>query len=235
MPEAAKIQKPIEKVRETASIPDVDPSRENWQKDNWHSLIVQLFHTPSTLNSLPNAWRLLMKANRAHLIILLREAGAGHEPFCDSGWSSTPTRVWENLAKVKQLPNLNGADFYGVDFKWADLDGTDLSNVDLSGANLRWASLMDTNLTGANLTGADLRWAELDGADLSNANLTGTDLRWATLMDADLSHADLRGAIVDGTILVEADLTEANVTGVNLRSAYLDDDTKLDGAIGLEL
>ena len=189
MPEAAKIQKPIEKVRETASIPDVDPSRENWQKDNWHSLIVQLFHTPSTLNNLPDAWRLLMKANRAHLIILLREAGAGHEPFCDSGWSSTPTQVWENLAKVKQLPNLNGADFYGVDFKWADLKGADLS-------------------------GADLRWA---------------NFRWANLKDA-----YLRDTMIDGTILVEADLTGTKLIEAHLRSAYLDDDTRLDGIIGLD-
>ena len=137
----------------------------------------------------------MMKANRAHLVIMLREAGAGHDPFGNAEWSSTPAQVWENLAQVEQLPNLNGADLSGLDFKWADLDGADLSNADLTGANLRWASLMDTNLPGA----------------------------------------DLRGAIVDGTILVEADLTGANVTGVNLRSAYLDDDTKLDGAIGLEL
>ena len=204
MPEAAKIQKPIEKVRETASIPDVDPSRENWQKDNWHSLIVQLFHTPSTLNNLPDAWRLLMKANRAHLIILLREAGAGHEPFCDSGWSSTPTQVWENLAKVKQLPNLNGADFYGVDFKWADLKGADRSGADLQGANL------------------------------SNTNLSAADLRWANLMEANLKDAYLRDTTIDGTILVEANLTGTKLIEAHLRSAYLDGDTRLDGIIGLD-
>ena len=240
MPEAMKIQEPTLKVGETASPPDVSPCREYGKKDNWYSLMAQLFHTPSVLDSLPDAWCLMMKANRAHLVIMLREAGAGHDPFGNAEWSSTPAQVWENLAKVEQLPNLNGADLSGLDFKWADLDGADLSNADLTGANLRWASLMDTNLSNTNLTGADLRWANLDGAnldgaDLSNANLTGTDLRWASLMDADLPGADLRGAIVDGTILVEADLTGANVTGVNLRSTYLDDDTKLDGAIGLEL
>ena len=32
-----------------------------------------------------------------------------------------------------------------------------------------------------------------------------------------------------------ANLTRANLTGVNLNAAYLDDDTKLDEAIGLEL
>ena len=235
MPEAMKIQEPIEKAGETASIPDMGPFREYGKKDNWYSLMAQLFHTPSVLDSLPDSWCLMMKANRAHLVIMLREAGAGHDPFGDAEWPSTSTQVWENLAKVEQLPTLDGADLSGLDFKWADLDGADLSNVDLTGANLRWANLMDTNLSNTNLTGADLRWADLDGADLSNANLTGTDLRWATLMDVNLSHADLRGAIVDGTILVEADLTGANVTGVNLRSTYLDDDTKLDGAIGLEL
>ncbi len=215
MPEAMKIQEPIEKAGETASIPDMGPFREYGKKDNWYSLMAQLFHTPSVLDSLPDSWCLMMKANRAHLVIMLREAGAGHDPFGDAEWPSTSTQVWENLAKVEQLPTLDGADLSGLDFKWADLDGADLKGADLTGTNLRWAGL--------------------DGADLKGANLTGTDLRWATLMDADLSHTDLRGAIVDGTILVEADLTGANVTGVNLRSTYLDDDTKLDGAIGLEL
>ena len=215
MPEVMNIQEPTEKVGETASLPDENPYREYGQKDNWYSLMAQMFHTPSVLDSLPETWCLTMKANRAHLVIMLREAGAGHDPFGNAEWSSTPTQVWENLAQVQQLPTLDGADLSGVDFKWADLGLTKLSNVDLTGADLRWASLMDVNLKGANLTGADLRWTTLAGANLKGA--------------------DLRGAIIDGTNLDEADLTGANVTGVNLHSAYLDDDTKLDGAIGLEL
>ena len=235
MPEVMKIQEPTQKVGETASIPDVDPYREYAQKDNSYPLMAQMFHTPSVLDNLPDTWCLLMKANRAHLVIMLREAGAGHDPFGNAEWPSTPTQVWENLARVQQLPTLDGADLSGVDFKWADFGLTKLSNVDLSGADLRWTTLTDVNLKGANLTGADLRWANMDGADLKGANLTGADLRWTTLAGANLSHADLRGAIIDGTILTEADLTKANVTGLNLNAAYLDDDTKLDGAIGLEL
>ena len=230
-----RIQETIEKVRETASLPDVDLSPEYPQKENWYSLMAQLFDTPSALNSLPDARCLMMKANRAHLVIMLREAGAGHDPFGDAEWSSTPAQVWKNLAQLEQLPTLNGADLSGADFKWADLSNTDLSNANLTRINFKWASLMDADLSGANLTGADLRWADLDGADMKGTNLTGTDLRWATLMGANLSNADLRGAIIDGTNLDEANLTGANLTGVNLHSAYLDDETKLDGAIGLEL
>ena len=229
-----RIQETIEKVRETASLPDVDLAPEYPQKENWYSLIAQLFHTPSALNSLPDVWCLMMKANRAHLVIMLREAGAGHDPFGDSEWPSTPTQVWENLAKVEQLPDLNGADFSGVDFKWANLSDADLKGADLTGINFKWASLMDADLSDANLTGADLRWADLDGADMKGTNLTGTDLRWATLAGANLEGADLRGAIIEGTNLEGANLTGANLTGVNLHSAYLDDETKLDGAIGLE-
>ena len=54
-------------------------------------------------------------------------------------------------------------------------------------------------------------------------------------MDADLSNADLRGAIIGRTNLTGTDLTGANVTEVPLHYAYLGDQTKLDGAIGLEL
>ena len=134
MPEVMKIQEPTQKVGETASLPDENPYREYGQKDNWYSLMAQMFHTPSVLNSLPDAWCLIMKANRAHLVIMLREAGAGHDPFGNAEWSSTPTQVWEKLAQVQQLPTLDGADLSGVDFKWADLGLTKLSNVDLTGA-----------------------------------------------------------------------------------------------------
>ena len=95
---------------------------------------------------------------------MLREAGAGHDPFGNAEWSSTPTQVWENLARVQQRPHPGRCMYLsGVDFKWADLGLTKLSNVDLTGADLRWASLMDVNLKAANLTGAALvRWADMD-------------------------------------------------------------------------
>ena len=211
---AAKIQEAIEKIREMMCSPDKNPVREYWRKDNRYSLIAQLFHALSSENvhhySLPDAWGRMMNANRAHLVIMLREAGAGHDPFRNAEWSSTPAQVWENLAKVEQLPNLDGANFSGVDFKWADLGWAKLSNTDLTGADLSWA-------------------------DLTGANLTGANLSWASLMDADMPGADLRGANFNRTNLTRADLTGANVAGLNLNAAYLDDDTKLDGTIGLEL
>ena len=140
MSEATKIQKPTLKAGETASLPDVTPCPEYPEKDTWYSLMTQLFHAPSALNSLPEAWGRMMGANRAHLVIMLREAGAGHDPFGDAEWPSTPTQVWENLAKVEQLPNLDGADLSGLDFKWADL-----SNTDLTGTDLRWTTLVGAN------------------------------------------------------------------------------------------
>ena len=48
MSEVMRIQEPIEKVGETASLPDENPYRESTrQKDNWYSLMAQMFHTPS--------------------------------------------------------------------------------------------------------------------------------------------------------------------------------------------
>ena len=218
MSEAEKIQEAVEKVRKILAFPDKNPFREYWRKDHRYSLIAQLFHPLSSENvhpySLPDAWGRMMNANRAHLAIMLREAGAGHDPFRNAEWSSTPAQVWENLAQVEQLPDLKGANLSGVDFKWADLGWANLSNVDL--------------------TGTDLRWADLTAADLTGANLSNANLSWASLMDAELQGADLRGAIVNRTNLTGADLTGTNMARVNLHSAYLDDNTKLDGAIGLD-
>ena len=216
--EVMTVQEAIEKVREAVCLQDMNPFREYWRKDHRYSLITRLFHALYSENvhpySLPDAWGRMMKANRAHLVIMLREAGAGHDPFGNAEWCSTPAQVWENLARVEQLPTLDGADLSGVDFKWADLGFAKLPNADL--------------------TGADLRWADLTSANLKGANLSNADLSWASLMDADLPNADLREAILNRTNLTRADLTGANVTELNLHSAYLDDRTKLDGAIGLE-
>ena len=139
--EVMTVQEAIEKVREAVCFPDTNPFREYWRKDHRYSLITRLFHALYSENvhpySLPDAWGRMMKANRAHLVIMLREAGAGHDPFGNAEWSSTPAQVWENLARVEQLPILDGADLSGVDFKWADLGFAKLPNADLTGADLR--------------------------------------------------------------------------------------------------
>ena len=223
MSEAKKIQEAVGKVREMMCSSDKNPFQEYWWNDHRYSPIAQPFHREilgalSAENvhpyGLPDAWGRMMNANRAHLVIMLREAGAAHYPFSDAEWPSTPAQVWENLAQMEQLPDLEGANLSRIDFKWADL--------------------ANANLTGADLSGTDLRWADLTATDLTGANLCNADLSWASLMEADLQDADLRGAILNRTNLTGADLTRTNMAGVNLHSAYLDDNTKLDGAIGLD-
>ena len=184
MSEVMTVQEAIEKVKKAECFPDVAPSREYWRKGNRYSLIAQMFYALSSEKVLSEAWDRIMEANHAHLIIMLREAGAGHDPFSNAEWPFTPAHVWENLAQVKELPTLNSADLSRVDLRWADLDGADLK--------------------GADLTGADLRWADLDGVDLKGANLTGANFSWDSLTDADLKGADLTGAIFDRTTMDES-------------------------------
>ena len=173
MSEVMRIQEAIEKVRATASLPNMDPSQECWRDNGQCSLEARLCRALSSENvhlyDLPDAWGRMMGANRAQLVIMLREAGASHDPFGNTEWPLPPAQVWENLARVEQLPNLNGADLSGVDFKWADLDGADLTGADLTGTDLRWAGL-----AGANLSNADLRGAIVGGTALDGADLTGT-------------------------------------------------------------
>ena len=148
MSEAKKIQEAVEKVREMMCSLDKNPFQEYWWNDHRYSPIAQPFHREilgalSAENvhpyGLPDAWGRMMNANRAHLVIMLREAGAGHYPFSDAEWSSTPAQVWENLAQMEQLPDLKGAGLSGLDFKWADLASANLTGADLTGTDLRWA------------------------------------------------------------------------------------------------
>ena len=115
---------------------DKNPFQEYWWNDHRYSPIAQPFHREilgalSAENDhpygLPDAWGRMMNANRAHLVIMLREAGAGHYPFSDAEWPSTPAQVWENLAQMEQLPDLKGANLSRIDFKWADLASANLS------------------------------------------------------------------------------------------------------------
>ena len=143
-----------------------------------------------------DAFAKLIGGNRAHVILMLREAGAGHNPLSEAPWPSSREEVWARAARIETLPDLSGANLSGADLSGADLSYADLSDADLSGVYLADACLKGADLTGANLKGADLK-----GADLIDANLSGADLYRANLIDADLSGANLTSADLTSAIM----------------------------------
>ena len=148
----------------------------------------------------------LIGANYAQIIVMLKNAGAGDNPFGASKWPEDPHEVFKNLEKIEKLPSLEGADLRfmalrGAKLKWANLKNSDLEDADLRYSNLRNTDLSGANLRGARLKNADLGGANLEGADLSGADLTCADLSWARLEGAVLEAADLEAASVQGTIL----------------------------------
>lgn len=138
-----------------------------------------------------DAWARRVGGNRAHAILLLRAAGAPHDPFGLETWAVPPAEVFARVAEAESLPSLEGADLAGIDLSGADLHDAGFRGADLQGADL-WK---------ANLEGANLRCACLFGARLDEAILRGADLRGADLRDTDLKCASLEGADLTGASL----------------------------------
>ena len=178
-----------------------------------------------------DAFAKLIGGNRAHVILMLREAGAGHNPLSEAPWPSSREEVWARAARIETLPDLAGADLTDADLTDANLAGAYLKGADLSDADLSGANLYRSNLKGANLFHADLIDADLIDADLSGANLSdtslyltdlsGANLSGANLSGANLSGANLKGANLYGVYLADANLSDANLSGANLTSADL--------------
>ena len=155
-----------------------------------------------------DAFAKALGGNRAHLILMLRGAGAGEHPFSEKKWDVDPIEIWENLSKIDFLPNLTGANLTDADLYDADLREADLRRAKMTGAELTGAKMIGAYLFGAKLTGAKMIGADLTGADFSDANLTGAKMIGADLTGADFSDANLTGADFS-----DANLTDANLTG----------------------
>ena len=120
--------------------------------------------------------------NRAHLILMLRQAGAGANSFGFARWPSPVAAVWERLSRMERLPELRKANLSG-----ANLTETNLTAVLMSQVNLAKAFLTESHLDNADLSGTNLSNADLSGANLYRANLTGTNL----MTCANLTNANL--------------------------------------------
>ena len=163
-----------------------------------------------------DAFAKALGGNRAHVILMLREAGAGWLPTSTDPWRLPVKEVYNNLVEIEELPSLVGADLRDADLQYANLQGTnlrgadlehailqgaDLQGADLENAYLEAATLRCTNLQRANLRNVYLGIANLQGADLRYANLQGARFRDGTFTVANLKDADLRGADLRGTDL----------------------------------
>ena len=150
-----KVPTAIRKVYQAVTAPGIIQSEGQWREDGRCCAGARMAHALGVETGVfldgADAWAREMGGNRAHVILLLRQAGAGRDPFGPEEWPVCPRQVWARLSEEEDLPVLAGADL-----QWADLRGADLRDADLTGANLKGADLTDADLRGACLEGANL-------------------------------------------------------------------------------
>ena len=153
----------IRKVYQAVTAPEITQSQGQWQEDGRCCAGSRMAHalgvTSGNFLDGADAWAREMGGNRAHVVLMLRRAGAGWDPLGPEEWPTSPRGVWAKLSDEEELPLLAGADLRGT-----DLRGADLRNGGFTGANL----------AGADLTGADLRGACLDGVNLEQVTFNET-------------------------------------------------------------
>ena len=197
-----------------------DQSRGCWSDDGSCCVGARLAHALDVETGYyidgADAFAAAFGATRAHLTLMLREAGAPHDPFGQEQWQEPLADIWDRLTEMETLPALSDS----------DLSHLDLSGIDLSHADLRGVSLHDTDLEGAVLDSANLT-----GADLTNAMLTDATLRGTILVNADMrraygsrvncSGAQMRGMRADRARLYDLNGRRAALDGASFRDASL--------------
>ena len=204
------INEMVELVSAEVTAPGVDQRRGNWREDGGCCIGSRMAHALGVKSGKYlegiDEWARRMGLTRAHVIVMLQDAGAGHDPIGPTQWPECPSRVWRNLARIESPPALTGR----------NLDATNLAGIRLSMIEMQGTSLKQTCLRGADLSSADLRDANLSGADLRNASLHCANLRGADLTGADLTGADLSKANVRGAKFDRARTAGANLNGTRL-------------------
>ena len=112
-----------------------------------------------------------------------------------------------------------GASFVGASAAGARFVKAQLESAVFDGSDLRAATFLKADLGGASLKGCWLAGATFDDARCVGANFAGAQLRAASLVRTDFSGGDLAGA----------DLADAHLV-----ETRFDQETRLDGVVGLE-
>ena len=208
-----QIRKMIEMVRAEVTAPGINQRRGNWNEQGNCCMGSRIGHVlglkPGFLYMEGvDEWARRMGVNRAQVIAMLQDAGAGHDPLGPDRWPECPAAVWRKLAEIKALPVLPGRDLSRLNLAGADLAGMDLQEIRLDGCNLR-----DARLDNGDLSFSRMREANLRNASIRYVNLAGADLTDADLTLADLAESNLRGTQLDGASLAMAKLKQTQLGG----------------------
>ena len=206
-----RIREMIEIVREEVTAPGINQRRGNWNDQRDCCMGSRIGHAlglppgSSYLEGI-DEWDRMMGINRARVIAMLQDAGAGRNPLGTDHWPERPAAVWWRLEELEEAPSLAGRDLRRLNLAGSDLKGENLQETLLDACNLEDALLNNSDLSfsrmrGVNLRNARIRCVNLTGADLSQADLTG----------ADLAKSNLRGTNLDGASLALAKLEQTRL------------------------
>ena len=206
--EAGRIREMVELVRPAVTAHGINQGRGSWNEQGDCCAGSRITHALGVTSGMYldgiDEWAARMGLTRAHVIAMLQDAGAGHDPIGPERWPEPPAAIWRRLREAESRPQLAGRDLSGLNLAKTDLRELDLSGCSLEAANLRNARLEETDLSfsglrEAVLAGANLRKANLAGTDLTRVDLTRADLRQANLRGTRTERAKLAGARLEGT------------------------------------
>lgn len=126
----------------------------------------------------------LLDVSRAHVILLLREAGAPHDPFSTQKWETPVAEVWANLKKIEGVPMIRHADFSRCDLSEANLAYYDFTGATFHKANLTEAFLHDGVFENCDFSESNLSYAHVHGSDFKGANFALANMEGCFLHEA---------------------------------------------------
>ncbi len=134
---ADRIREMVAAVQAEVTRPGTNQKRGNWTPQGdccTGSRIAHALGVPSGayLDGV-DEWALRMGLTRAHVIAMLQDAGAGHDPIGPERWPEPPAAVRRRLAGR----NLSKLNLSGTDLRGLDLNGSDLRNANLRRARLK--------------------------------------------------------------------------------------------------
>lgn len=135
--------------------------------------------------------------NTAQVIQMLRNAGAGYEPFGGDKWPIPHKKVWDRLKEVESFPSLNSEYFRDQDFYRQSFEGLNLTS----------ASFISCIFDKATLKNAKLHYTAFSRSHMDDTNFQG-----AELIDVQFGHVSLNRADFRGAMIQDCDFTVARST-----------------------